>query len=167
MFKVIPDNQLHEPDELHTRHPTYPQLAHILDDLPIRIALPDTHDANFQRVVAWVGDDYIARETRHEIRRNIPATVLLWALGAPRQPYAGPVALTGIHETILNGYEPISLDNGGLTLIETLTYDIGAILNNREPHLTCPETLRTQILTDAAMATEMQYESMAIWTHDQ
>lgn len=160
-YIIIPDqgNPLNE--QPHT--PTYEHLVDNLDDLPTHITLPDTNDQPTGPLAAWVGDDFIAREERGEVHRNIKATVLLWALGAPRQPYAGNVVITGVRMNMLEGRQPTNLNNDALTLIRTLLYDIDMVLaGNPDPNT--PDSLRTQFDADAKIAADMTYEQLTVWT---
>lgn len=161
MFTIIPDQGA--PLDLETSPPTYEKLVDILNDLPVHIGLPDTKDGPGGPIVAWVGDDYVAAESRGEVARNIKATVLMWALGAPRQPYAGNVAFTGVRENPYEGRLPVSLTNEAQILLTTLIFDIDRVLAG-DPHPQTPDELRIQFQSDAVIAAEMQYESLSIWT---
>jgi hypothetical protein len=163
LFTIIPDQGA--PLDLETNTPTYERLVDVLNDLPVHIGLPDTTEAPGGPIVAWVGDDYVAAEGRGEVARNIKATILMWALGAPRQPYAGNVAFTGIRENAFEGRLPVSLTNEAQILLTTLIFDIDRVLAG-DPNPETPDDLRIQFQSDAVIATEMQYESMSMWTFD-
>lgn len=163
MYLIITDNG--PPFELETHTPTYERLVEDLDDLPAHIPLPDTRELRDGRIVAWVGDDFVARETRGEVTRNITATVLMWALGAPRQPYAGNIAFSGVRESIIEGRQPTNITSEGLILIQTLVFDIDRVLAG-DPNPDTPDNLRTQFQADAVTAAEMEYEQLSLWTTD-
>lgn len=163
MYLVIPDHGT--PIDLEASPPTYERLVTHLNDLPIYIPLPDTRELTDGPIAAWVGDDFIARETRLEVQRNITATVLMWALGAPRQPYAGTIAFTRVRENMLEGRQPANLTGEGLTLIQALTYNIDRVLAG-DPHPETSDSLRTQFQADATTAAEMQYEQLSVWIID-
>lgn len=146
--------------------PSYEKLVQYLEDLPIYIPLPDTKDLTGGPVAAWVGDDFMAREARNEVQRNIVGTVLMWALGAPRQPYAGTIIFTGVRENMLDGRVPADLSNEGLILTQTLAADIARVIDG-DPNPDTPDALRTQFLTDVIQAHDMEYEAMSVWTFDQ
>lgn len=144
--------------------PTYPAIVDVLGDLPICVPLPDSAELPSGLIVAWVGDNYIQRENAGEIDRDVAASVMMWNLGAPKQPYAGVIVLTGITENPWDGKMPAPMTTEGLVAIQMIMIDVNAVITGEgDAHPSLPDGLRTQFTADAQQIREMDYESMQIW----
>lgn len=56
------------------------------------------------RLLAWVTE-----QPPPAAAANVAGSILLWSLGAPTVPYAGPLAVTGAYYTRAGGYRPFPL----------------------------------------------------------
>lgn len=128
----------------HNGEPNYQRLTEAVDDKPVPVPLPDAAEALGtvgRDLIAWVGSDYVGHEIHGEIQRNIPGSILLWLLGAPRQPYGGTIAITGVTSSLLLGQQPIGLDPSAVTVIRALHTQIVTITGT-------PRTTMDTWLTD-------------------
>lgn len=148
----------------HLGTPDYPGISSFLGDIPTCVPLTETKEMPSGLIVAWVGGNYIAAEQAGEIDRDIPGSVMLWNLGAPRQPYAGPIILTGLAENAWDGKYPVSMTSEGLYAASIVLVDIiGVLAGDGSHHPDLPDAVQTQFKADAELCREMDYESMQIW----
>lgn len=149
------------------KRPTYPDITGYLDDRPVAIILPDTKDLPGGLVTAWVGADFVGREHSGEISREVNGSVLMWTLGANKQPYAGPIVLTAVHESAMNGVEPTPLPVETVFTLNVLMTDIKAVLDGEgEPDPQLPDVWRNNFRVYADQIRYMPYEGLAIWESD-
>lgn len=141
----------------------YQGLVNRLDDMPVSVDLPDTGQEDYGPLVAWVGDEYIRREIAGEVTRNVFGSVLLWGLGATRQPYGGSIVITGVHDSAITGRIPAPLSVDAVDIIERIFEDISAVLTGRAPHPLLTDRLIDQFKSDAVRIEEMKYDSQSMW----
>jgi hypothetical protein len=156
MFHILHGGRL-TPDP---RTPTYPVITDVLDDVPHFVELPDTATLPGGEVAAWVGADHIGRELRNEITRQRIGTVLLWAFGANREPYAGPIVITGIHRDPFDGIQPTTMPSASAYALATVLDDVTAVLNGDTPQPDLDERYVLQFAEDGK-----QVDTMTHWAH--
>lgn len=160
MFQVIAGGRIAH----HPGTPDYPTIARILGDAPTCVPLVDTKEMPSGLIVAWVGDNYIASERGGTNERDVIASVMMWNLGAPRQPYAGNIILTGLAENGWDGKYPVSLTSEGAFAISVVMTDAQALVGGiGDPHPDLPDAVRSQFVADGNLCREMDYESEEIW----
>lgn len=161
MFMTISNDLM----EVYLDEPSYAQIVGILQDAPVAIQLPDTKEMPGGEVTAWVRDDMSGDEHRGIITRQIEGSTLLWSFGAEHKPYAGPIVLTGVHTTALNGLEPISLTTAASFALSAVFEDIHAVLTGGAPHPNLPDHFTVQFREDAARIADMPHEG-SIWSEE-
>lgn len=76
----------------------------------------------------WVDDDFIAKEDRGDLTRNVLATVLASAMGTRVWALAGPVVVTGMND---RGDSAAGLDAAQEFAIVQATHDILWVMGER------------------------------------
>lgn len=142
------------------RDPTYQIITDVLDDVPTLVELPDTTTLPGGELAAWVGADHVGRELRGEITRQRAGTVLLWAFGAERVPYAGPIVLTGLHRSPFEGVQPKTMQPIAVDAIATVLDDVVAVINGGTPQPDLDERYVLQFAEDVR-----QVDTMTHWSH--
>lgn len=161
MFLTV-DDQANQDVTLDRREPTYERIAEILGDIPNLVTLPNTQLTG--EIVAWVGDDFQGRERLSEVHRNIVGSVGLWTLGAGRQPYAGPVVLTGISRDPLEGWLPVALAEVTAAMTRVLFDDIRSVTQFYDTPPGLPQEVAAQMIEYAAAIVQGAYEPMQVVT---
>lgn len=158
MYLVIGDNP--ESITLVRSEPTYADLVKVLGDVPTRMILPGTPTGDY---VAWVGDDFQARERLGEVQRNVAGSVFLWISGAAdNQPYAGSVVLTGFTDDPFEGIVPASMDELAAVQAEVMVTDIRDLEGDGEAPAGMPEVVAEAIRAMIEQVPDMGYPPITI-----
>jgi hypothetical protein len=140
---ITPDRR--QPD-IRDGAPSPERLSDLVGGLPEKVGTSLGGSA-----VMWVNDDFVALG----LERNILGTVLASVLGAPLQPYAGTVVITGLVTDPMEGYIATELQPDVAMVIEAALHDGSVVVGLHECELLdvdIPADLRQKLLDAAHLA---------------